>query len=497
METKLKINGIHCKSCKTLIEEEIKSISGVKNIEVDHLSGETTLNFEGDIKKIHKTIENLGYSVDQQSSLSDSNTSKNESKKNIQLAGMIFVFIALAYFIIQKLELFSLMSKLNEASVSYGIIFAIGILASFHCIGMCGGLVITYSSASAVPNEEKKPNLNPHIKYNLGRLISYTIIGGILGGFGSFFGINPNFSGLIVILAAIFMILMGASLFSEHRLLEKIKLRTPEFIAKIIYRNKKTNKPKGPLIIGLLTGFMPCGPLQAMQLFALSSGSIFNGAMAMFLYSLGTIPLMFGFGNLLTLIKGTDTKKIMKFSGVLVIVLGIFMFNRGLANFGYGMTGLIPSENKSQTEFLVNGEIKEYQTVEMAVTYSGYSPNVIYLKKDVPVRWIISDQGVTGCTNEIFLYHENGTIKQKLNQKETIIEFTPTKLGELKFSCWMKMVWGKFIVTDDGNQSGNIIKEEITPPTEQGGCNGSCGGSGGTCGGACGGGCGARIKSGQ
>ena len=156
------------------------------------------------------------------------------------------------------------------------------------------------------------------------------------------------------------------------------------------------------------------------------------------------------------------------------------MINRGLTNFGHGNLDFASNENVSLTE--VNEGV---QTVVMDVTYSGYQPNVLYVKKDVPVKWIIRDKGITGCTNEVHLYHESGTIKKKLNLKgDTVIEFTPTKLGELKFSCWMQMVWGKFIVTEDGQARDSTTQEaQAVEIPASGGCGGD-----GSCGGGCGGG---------
>ncbi|MDA3840632.1 MAG: cupredoxin domain-containing protein [Patescibacteria group bacterium] len=158
---------------------------------------------------------------------------------------------------------------------------------------------------------------------------------------------------------------------------------------------------------------------------------------------------MFGFGAVVSIFSGSKIKKIIKISGAVVIILGFVMINRGLTNFGFGFSKiqLTPTQSVPNTDETKNSE--EVQIIEMDVTYSGYKPNIIYIKKDVPVRWIIKDKGITGCTNAIVLYHENGKINKKLNQKENIIEFTPTKLGELKFSCWMSMVWGKFIVVEN------------------------------------------------
>ncbi len=452
---KVQVDGIHCKSCKTLIETEVDVLEGVKDIDVDYQTGECWIEFDDQKisqRKIFETIEGLNYEVSGKETVPK--TKKSTSKRLI-IAGALLILFALGYYLIKHFGLLEVLSKLNEQHISYWLIFLIGLLVSFHCVGMCGGLVVTYTARHHAANQDpsaklgagKKTNHSiPHLQYNVGRMISYTLIGGILGGMGSFFGINPTFTGAITLLAGGFMILMGLSLLTHFKWLEKLKLKTPAFIARFLYGQRHTKKPKGPFIIGLLNGFMPCGPLQAMQLYALASGSITRGALSMGIYALGTVPLMFGFGTFISLISQEKIKQVMKFSGAIVIILGLFMFNRGLINFGYGFRGFIPEKSTSQIEYLVPGDIKEYQMVKMDLTYRGYSPKVLFIKKDIPVRWVINVQQMTGCTDEIIMPEYN--IKKPLEYGENIIEFVPKKLGDIKFSCWMQMVWGKFVVTE-------------------------------------------------
>lgn len=454
MSKKININieGMHCRSCKTLIESDVKVLKGVKSIDTDYQTGECDIEFDVEKiseKEIFEIIENLNYKV-----IKDKTDKINNavSYGNLIKGAILVLLFFFGYLAVKNSGSFEILSKLNEGNLGYSLIFIIGILASFHCVGMCGGLVVAYTAigqkskvkSQKTSDDEASPH-TPHLQYNLGRFISYTLVGAVLGGLGSFFGINPVFTGIVTLVAGALMVLMGLSLITNFGWLKKIKIKTPEFIAKFLYNNKHSKNPKGPFVIGLLTGFMPCGPLQAMQVYALASGSIMTGALSMGAYALGTVPLMFGFGSFLTFISQERIKQIMKASGVIVAILGVFMLNRGLANFGYGASGFVSSPNIVTTDDIKKSG--DYQTIEMDVTYRGYQPNVLYIKKDVPVRWVINDKGITGCTNEIFLYHEDGIIKQKLNLKgDTVIEFTPTKLGEIKFSCWMRMVWGKFIV---------------------------------------------------
>ncbi len=483
-KTEIKIEGMHCQSCKTLIETEIDILEGVKDIKVDYASGQGFVEFDDQkisLDKIYNAIEKLNYKVVKNTEKVKKDVKENNLYKNIAIISVLILLFVVGYFLIKYLGLLEILSQLNEKKVSYWLIFIIGLLASFHCIGMCGGLVVTYTASSQKKDKCKDCHnkYTPHWQYNLGRLISYTTIGAILGGFGSFFGINPLFTGIITLVAGVFMTLMGLSLLTDFKWLKKVKLKTPPFIAKFLFSQKHSQKPKGPFIIGLLNGFMPCGPLQAMQLYALASGNIVSGALSMGIYALGTIPLMFFFGSFISFISRERIKQIMKISGLIVIILGVFMFNRGLTNFGLGFRGLVSNDQTSQTEFQVAGNINEYQVINMDLTYRGYEPNVLYIKKGIPVRWIINVKQMTGCTNSIILHGYD--IEKDLKEGENIIEFIPKETGEIKFSCWMQMVWGKFIVTEgDVNPNQSQIELESESLSE-----GSCGGDG-SCGGSCG-----------
>jgi hypothetical protein len=133
-----------------------------------------------------------------------------------------------------------------------------------------------------------------------------------------------------------------------------------------------------------------------------------------------------------------------------------------------------------------------FQEVNMELTYAGYSPNVLNIKKGIPVRWNINVKQMTGCTDSIMI--ESLGIKKDLQVGNNVIEFTPPDdVDEIKFSCWMRMVWGKFVVTDSGANTS-----ELTPTQNKrslsasGSCNGGCGSP--TCGASRGGGCGCGSR---
>jgi len=461
----LDINGIHCRSCKTLIETEINALKGVGSISVNYKNSKAEVEFNDEkikIKEIKKEIEKLGYSFND-SKKKDTNKNKSFYKKLITFIGIIGLIAGYLY--VQQTGAFEILAKLNEGNVGLPIIFVIGVLAGFHCMGMCGGIVVAYTSKNM---KKKDSSFVPHIQYNLGRVISYTIIGGILGGLGTFFGINPVFTGTIIIVASIFMIFMGLNFLFDLKILKQLQPKTPAFIAKIVFKQKQEKKQKAPFIVGLLTGFMPCGPLQAIQLYALVQGNFLDGATVMLVYALGTVPFLFSFGAIISSIKNLPIKKIMKLSGIIIILLGMIMINRGLASFGINFSSTVDSQS------IKVSNVEKFQTVKMTVDYLGYNPNVLYIKPLIPVRWIIDVEKITSCTKSIMI--ESLGIKQDLHLGENIIEFTPpTNVEEIKFSCWMRMIWGKFIISNNKiSTNTNDIKKETQSLPQSENYNSTC-----------------------
>src|SRR3989344_2478579 len=256
----------------------------------------------------------------------------------------------------------------------------------------------------------------------------------------------------------------------------------------VSYTAKNAKGPyKGPFITGLLNGlFIACGPLQAMYLYAAGTGSFIKGATSLAVFGLGTLPIMIGFGSLATVISHSTTKKILKLSAIIVLILGLVMINRGLSltgnSFtfdsikekitGIGTNTINPGSN-SQVN-IVNG----IQEVNMDVDASCYSPSSFVLKKGVPVKWNVNVKQLTGCNSELVLndYGIDENLKSGLN----VIEFTPDKSGTIRFSCGMGMIRGSFIVTDTGTASQEQVKSAT--PKSGGSCSMGSGGGGCGCG---------------
>jgi hypothetical protein len=259
------------------------------------------------------------------------------------------------------------------------------------------------------------------------------------------------FRGIVQLVAGVFMVIMGMNMLGVFPWMSKFVPRMPRIFAQKI--NSEKRKSKNPLIVGLLNGLMPCGPLQAMQIYALSTGSAINGAISMFLFSLGTVPLMFGIGALSSVLTKKFTSKVMTVGAMLVVVLGFSMFSNGFSLSGLS-TKLSPSSAVSDESQINTSDIEMkdgYQIVNSTLASGGYP--AITVQAGTPVKWIIdAPQGsINGCNNRMIIPEYN--MEYEFKTGENTIEFTPTKTGTFSYSCWMGMIRSDITVLEETTSS--------------------------------------------
>jgi sulfite exporter TauE/SafE/copper chaperone CopZ len=431
-----KVRGMTCHNCETKIIEILNKIPEITKSKADYVSGIVVIEYEESellSERVSSLIQKEGY--------------ENKEISRIQKIANEFlplfiasVIIITLYFIAETTGFLNRIPEIRE-NMSYPILFIVGVMTSVHCIGMCGGINLSQTSSKSI-EETKFPVFKRGLQYNLGRLISYTILGGIVGGIGSIFSLSLTLQGIIIFAAGVIMVIMGLNMVGLFSILKRF---VPVMPASIGIKIFKLSGKRNPFIIGLLNGFMPCGPLQAMQIYALSTGSILKGALSMFLFSAGTIPLMLGFGTLSALFSKNFQKNILKLSALMIILLGGGMISRGLSLNGISVA------QQNEGEIIANAAIAEIQgeiqIVSSDVSPSGYEPIVV--QAGIPVQWSLEAGAgdLTGCNNAI-LVRKFG-IQQSLKEGKTLVEFTPEESGNYPFSCWMGMINSNILVVDD------------------------------------------------
>jgi len=480
--------GTTCESCAEIIKRQTMKVEGVKEAEFDYATEKGFVTFDKSITNLDTIlykIEEKGYTC---YILDEKAKSTNKS------LGWIFGIIGLlviGYFVFRLVEGVNL-PEISQ-NMGYGLLFVVGLLTGFHCISMCGGFVVSYTAKNA---EAGTKSHKSHLMYGIGKTLSYTIIGAVFGLLGSIIAFTPTMRGVAGLLAGLFLVLFGLKMLNIIPILRRIQFRTPKFISRFV--GKKSSN-QSPLMIGLLNGLMiACGPLQAIYIMAAGTGNMIEGAKLLFVFALGTLPVMLGFGYFASFVSSKLTHKILKASGVIVIVLGLAMINNGLVLTGSGfdfksMVDTVTGSNSVTGNSVAAESLgtlnNGYQEIRMEVNRYGWEPDKFVLKKDVPVKWIINGKEINGCNNAIQV--PKFGLKFDIKRGEQVIEFTPDEAGVIRWSCWMGMIPGSFIVKEDIDLGDTAeVEKELAAVPEQpkGSCGGNCGSS--TCGAKTGGGCG-------
>lgn len=508
---RLCIVGMTCVNCQNKIEHKIKNTAGIQEVTVSYNTGFADIAYDSDmitLKDIRTIIEKLDYEI-----LPETGKERSDMGRIISL----LVIIVSLYVLLQQFGILNLLvpSQLADTKMGYGMLFIVGLITSIHCIAMCGGINLSQCiphGENGNENDNRLATFRPAILYNLGRVISYTAIGFLLGLVGMLIeggsgtGVPILFQGVLKIIAGIFMVILGINMLGIFPWLRRFNLRMPKFLA-VKIDTKKVNS-RQPLMIGLLNGLMPCGPLQSMQIVALASGNPFAGALAMFLFSLGTVPLMLGFGSLVSAFGKKFSQKVMSVGAVLVVVLGLAMLSQGGSLSGLllpdrllGMIimlciiGVVASirfnrrlykavsiitvmviivtggialnrlnENVSLNEATAAaGEIEIVDGVQVinSTLNSGRYPNIT-VQAGIPVKWVIDapSGSINGCNYKMLL-KEYG-IEHEFTEGENIIEFTPVKSGTVQYTCWMGMIRGNIFVTDENETEAASSSDQPT-----------------------------------
>lgn len=455
------ITGMHCKSCEMRIEDQFMTQKGVIKASADFRNGILSLICEKGYslkdEQIAKLLEAIGYTVGQ-GSTKFALFSKNPG--DYQDCGIALVILLGLYAIIRGLGLGDLAPSTSSKSFSLPIISLIGLTAGFStCMALVGGLVLGISArmSDSHPNATPGEKFRPHLFFCSGRIISYFLLGGILGLVGSIFQFSSFSLGVLTIVIGIVMLIMGIQLLDIFPWTNRLRITLPKSISrKFGSPSAKKYSHGNTMLLGALTFFLPCGFTQAMQVYAIGTGNFFDGALTMGAFVIGTIPGLLGIGGLTSIVKGAFARRFFKLAGLVVICFAVFNISNGLGLSGFSL----PLSNQSSASLndpnvtIENG----VQIVRMKEVEKGYIPKTFSIRSDMPVRWIIDAGAPMSCAASFVVPKFN--IRKTLMAGENIIDFPSQAPGVIKFSCSMGMYRGSFSVLDPKGENSVLVTKE-------------------------------------
>ncbi|MFH2113665.1 MAG: sulfite exporter TauE/SafE family protein [Spirochaetota bacterium] len=477
----LYVDGMTCPACESRISKSLLAIGGVKEAWAQARGGKVDVEFDEalvDLGTLKATIEKVGYAI------------RVKRNSSTAVAIGLGVLLAALYLLASSSGLFNALPKV-DASIGYAMLFVVGLLTSIHCVAMCGGIALSQSirrqdeGTAAEPPSGKRQQLTPGLLYNTGRILSYTVIGGVVGALGAAFNFSPVIRGTIASLAGLLMVVLGLRMLGLLKVAPHLARFVPVRLRLAGTKAVLALRSHGPFTVGVLNGFMPCGPLQTMQLYALGTGSALAGAASMFIFSVGTVPLMLVFGLTAALLPRKFVPVMVKASAVLVMFLGVVTFGRAAALSGIPLPDFSSSSssysNSSSPSLAFGGTTQSASIIPVGGTASSrdrlfatiengiqtittefkdgyYVPFTV--QAGVPLRWTIriKEDDINGCNNPVEV--PGYRIRKTLVPGDNIIEFTPAKEGTIPYSCWMGMIRSRITVVENIATTGPGTGEE-------------------------------------
>ncbi len=247
-----------------------------------------------------------------------------EAKKTVRWSEFMYavpaalLFIA-GFILLQKLGIVNLV---DASEVTYGTAFVVGMVASVStCMAVVGGMVLSISASYAKEGDAVRPQTLFHV----GRLVSFFVLGGLIGVLGSVFQFGVTGTLVLGVLVALVLLILGLNLLDIFPWMKRFQLSMPAHLGSRVQALKTANHVLTPLLIGVLTFVLPCGFTQSMQIYTLTTGSFLRGGFTMLAFALGTLPVLALLSfSALGIQKNSQSGVFFKAAGLVVIFFAIF-----------------------------------------------------------------------------------------------------------------------------------------------------------------------------
>ena len=456
-ERTIPIKGMHCASCEILIADELVAIPGVEEATANLKTNSATIKSVGRVPDyaIQEAVREAGYEV----GIDDG--TKPLFSRSVRVWKDFFTGIALVGLLFIFFQLFGLGNLVNTSSTNGGtgtMALIVGLTAGFStCMALIGGLVLSVASKYAEnhPTETALQKFRPHLFFNLGRILSFIVLGAVIGWVGSAFSLKGSMLGFLTLIVGFVMLVLGLQL---TELFPRITrgLTLPSSIAKRLGIKKREDREysnKNAFLMGSVTFFLPCGFTQAMQLLAVSTGNPVQAAIIMGAFALGTAPGLLSLGGLTSVVKGSFAQRFFRIVGVAVVAMAMINLTNGYTLMGLNrfLDSLKPVASTTTEAKSATGSPSADATILNTTYYlrGDISPSTFTAKVGQKTTLVVDvkDNG-QGCMSTIMIIGLDDTPQYLKKGKKLELTFTATEPGRYTIACAMGIPRGSITVTE-------------------------------------------------
>lgn len=336
----------------------------------------------------------------------------------------------------------------------------LGLATSLHCVAMCGGLVLTYAVRDEAGGGLTR-RLAPHLAYQGSKIVSYAVVALALGWLAAAVGGMSVIAGArawILLVAGVYLIILGLSMTGRFAVLRRLSPRPPRFLVRLLTENRsraRSNQRRGaidlatPVAFGLLTGFMPCAPLVAAQIGAMSTGSPLEGAALMVAFGIGTAPLLVAFGLASGFASRALRQRMQYVAVAAVIVFGLVIVDRGLMLVGSPVTfdsvvKAITGGTSAQTArgWRLRDRIASF---DLVIRDTRFVPDVVHLPAGRPTRIVVDRREAVACSDQLAI-PQLGVLADLAPDSITVVDLPAAPAGSYTLTCGMGMMSGTLVL---------------------------------------------------
>lgn len=435
------VMGMTCRSCEVRIGKFVGRLPNVEHVSASAVKGQVTVECSAPVSaaKIEQAINNAGYEIGRTPWLV-------RDPVIWGTAGFGAVLILGLAIAAQLSGVGDLAGAAGDASKG-GILVAVllGLAAGVStCMALVGGLVLGMSAAFQASRPErtgKVAQMRPALVLVGGRVVGYAFFGALLGALGASIAMPPQLTAALMIGAGIVMLLLGTRLTGLSPRLAGWSPALPMGLGRKLGLTGDGGAPPGysdtrAATLGALTFFLPCGFTQAIQIFALSTGSPVYAAALLGAFAIGTAPGLLALAGLPLVVPSRAKPTLLRLVGVLVIGFAILNGSAGLRLSGFTLPSLVGAAVAANVDPSIIGP----DGVERITTYqdaSGYEPSNVTIYAGYPVEWTVQSKSTSTCAASIFA--PGVDIRARLELGPNTFKLPALPAGVLRYTCAMGM----------------------------------------------------------
>jgi sulfite exporter TauE/SafE/copper chaperone CopZ len=470
--TTVPVAGMTCRSCEVRIERQVGRLPGVERVSASSTHGRVEIESSAPIPQaaIAAAIQKAGYEIGTTPWL------ERDPSVWITAAAGVALIAGLAL-VAQATGIAELANRTGDLAQG-GLLVAmlLGLAAGVStCMALVGGLVLALSASyqarrarAGLPEQGRAAQMRPALVFMGGRIVGYAAFGALLGAIGASLTMPPAMTAALMIAAAVVMTLIGARLTGLSPRVATWSPTLPPSLARSLgladtdaggYSDVRAAG------LGALTFFMPCGFTQAVQIYALSTGSPATAAMLMAAFAIGTAPGLLVLAGLPVVVPSRARPTLLRLVGV--VVLGFAVVNAGaglrLAGVNLAPFGVSPAEatttggsgtsnvpatgsGSGSGSGAGNAQAAGFQELRTYQEVDGYQPANVVIAAGIPTRWTIESASSRSCA--AFLVVPELGIEARLQKGDNVIELPAMNPGTLAYTCSMGMYGGTITIVD-------------------------------------------------